>query len=141
MSDPLKNLSDALAQIKPHPEVKSEKIYMICGVALFCVWGLVSSALLFNTNLWDLDSALLRSIICIVFAGLLPVAIHLYEVQVGKTRFEWKTVFISLTFGGIPTLFLGSILQAILLSCGVHSLFGLQIDTWYWKFPITDINP
>ena len=25
MSDPLKNLSDALAQIKPHPEVKSKR--------------------------------------------------------------------------------------------------------------------
>jgi len=129
----MKNLLNALAQIKPQPKAKSERIYAICAVALYPVWGLVSSALLLNAGF--LHSQLFRSIIGVAFAGLLPVALHLYEVRAGKIYFEWKTVFISVSFGGILTLFLGSILQAFLLLCGVHSLFGLRIDIWYWNFP------
>jgi|GEM_PF-6998261 len=58
-----------------------------------------------------------------------------WEVLRGKTYFEWKIIFVSISLGGIPTLFLGTILQFLLLLCGIHSLFGLRIDTWHWKFP------
>ena len=133
MSDPMKNLLDALAQIKPQPRPKSERVYKICAVALYPVWGLLSSALLLNSGF--IRSQLPRSIVGIAFAGLLPVALHLCEVRSRKTDFEWETVLISLSLGGILTLFLGTLLHGLLLLCGVHGLFCLRIENWHWKFP------
>lgn len=133
MSDPEKDLLEALSKIEPKPKRKSEMICTACGIALYPAWGLLSSALLLNSNF--LRNQLLSSVAGIGFAGLLPVALHFYEVWSGKTCFEWKTVFICLSFGGILTLFLGCILQAVLLFFGVQSIAGLRIDTWSWKFP------
>jgi len=104
----MKNLLDALAKIKPPPRPRSEKIYTVCAAALYPLWGFVSSALLLNADF--LHGRLLRSFTGVAFAGVFPIALHLYEVKIGKTYFEWKTVFISLSFGGILTLFLDSIL-------------------------------
>jgi hypothetical protein len=133
MSDPAKKFTDALEKTKPPPTPKSEKIYTVCGAALYPVWGLVSSAVLFNADF--LHGWAIRSLTGIAAAGLYPVALHLYEVKIGKTDFEWKTVLISLSFGGIFSVFSGSILQGILWLCGIHNIFGLRLDTWYWKFP------
>jgi hypothetical protein len=109
------------------------RIYTICAVALYPVWGLVSSSLLLNSGF--LHSRVLRSAAGIALGGLLPVALHCFEVLVGKAQFEWKTVLISITLGGVFAIFLGTLLQGFLLLCGIHSVFGLRIDTWYWEFP------
>jgi hypothetical protein len=135
----MKKCLDALAQIKPQPKQKSERILTIIGIALYPIWGVISSALLLNSNF--IHNQLLATAVGIVFAGLLPVAMHLYEVQTDKKYFEWKTVFVSLSFGGIITIFLGSILQALLLVCGVHRILGLSIDAWYWRFPSWMLQP
>ena len=69
-------------------------------------------------------------------AGLLPVALHLYEVKKGKTEFSWGTVSVCLSVGGMAAISFGFILQAfLLLVCGVHSVFGLPIDWSFWKLP------
>jgi len=106
----------------------------IWALLLYPLWGVLSSALLLNSSLFH-DGQIQRGLVGVVFAGLLPVGLHIYEVLSGETRFEWSTVFVSLSLGGVLTLFLGSILQAILLWCGIHSILGLRIDSWYWKFP------
>lgn len=133
MNDLMKKCLDSLKQIKPQPKPKFERFFTILRIALYPIWGVISSALLLNSIF--IPNQLLAAAVGITFAGLLPVTMHLYEVRTGKTYFEWKTVFISLSLGGILTLFLGSILQGLLLLCGVHSILGLRIDTWYWRFP------
>ena len=66
-----------------------EKIYAVCGFALYPIWGLLSSALLLTrTNLPSRSGQLLSAVICIVVAGILPVALHIYEAHPGRTMFS-----------------------------------------------------
>jgi hypothetical protein len=133
MNHPMKNLLDAIANIEPLPKPKSDTIYEILAIVLYPFWGLVSSAVLLDTHL--VRGKLWQAFTGIAFAGLLPVALHVFEVSIGKTDFDWKVVLIGISFGGILTVFLGSILQAILLWFGIHNVLGLRIDNWYWMFP------
>jgi hypothetical protein len=122
------------ANIKKSVQPKSDRIKTISVIAICPIWGLVSSALLLNLDLSH--SQLVNSIIGILFAGLLPVTVHIYEALVGKECFEWKIIFASISLGGIFILFLGSILQNLLLICGICNLLGIRIDTWSWMFPM-----
>lgn len=120
-------LSFPLGSVQPAPKPISEKAYTICGVVLYPVWGLV--ALLLDANVLHGPS-----LTGVAIAGLLPLAAHIYEVKIGKTFFEWKTLFISVPLGGFYAVYFGNILQSLLLLCGVHSLFGLRFDPSYLMF-------
>ena len=114
------------------------KIYSVLGFALYPVWGLLSSALLLTRTRLPSHGLLLSAVVCIVVAGLLPVGLHIYEAQTGKTMFSWGTLFLSLTIGGIASIMLGALLQGLLIILGVHNILGLRIDQWYWRIPVVD---
>jgi hypothetical protein len=109
------------------------RAFTIGALILYPFWGMISSALLFSTSVFH--DLLLFSIVGVLFAGLLPVALHLFEVRFLREAFSWGTMVASLTFGGMVTLFLGSLLQVVLLWCGIHSFLGLPLDSWGWRFP------
>jgi hypothetical protein len=116
----------------------SEKAYTVLSFALYPIWGLMSSTILFtHTNVlaygWFAGAAA-----GIGFAGLLPAALHLYESRRGKADFAWSTLFLSLLVGGIAAVMFGAILQGLLVICGVRSLMGMPIDRWYWNLPLSD---
>ena len=113
-------------------------LYWVCGFALYALWGLLTSALLFNFTRIRSSGVLITIITCVIAAGLMPVALHLYEVRFRGTMFSWQTVFISLFLGGIAAIMFGTILQGLLLLAGVRSICGIPIDTWYWVLPTVD---
>ncbi len=115
-----------------------ERVYSVVGFGLYPVWGLLSSVLLLTRTSLPSHGQLLSAVTCILVAGLLPVGLHLYEAQTGRTMFSWGTLFISLLGGGVASIMFGALLQGLLIICGVHSIFGLQIDQWYWRLPGAD---
>jgi hypothetical protein len=66
--------------------------------------------------------------------GLLPLGLHVYEAIKRETESSFSTVLVALIGGGTCAVILGSILQALLLLCGVHNILGLRIDHWYWDW-------
>jgi hypothetical protein len=115
-----------------------ERVYSLVGFALYPVWGLVSSALLLTRTSIPSHGLLLSTGVCIVVAGALPVGLHIYEAQTGKAMFSWGTLFLSLKVGGIASIMFGALLPGLLILLGVHSILGLRIDQWYWRFPVVD---
>lgn len=79
MNDLMKKCLDSLKQIKPQPKPKFERFFTILRIALYPIWGVISSALLLNSIF--IPNQLLAAAVGITFAGLLPVAMHLYEVR------------------------------------------------------------
>lgn len=110
----------------------------VLGFGLYAVWGLFTSAFLFNFTQFLSDGVLISTVTCVMAAGLMPVGLHLYEVRFRGTMFSWQTVFISLFLGGIAAIMFGALLQGLLLLCGIRSIFGVPMDTWYWKLPVVD---
>jgi len=107
----------------------------IGAIALYACWGLLSSAVLFNVSWIRPDGLIWRGFVGLTLAGIMPTVWHFYEVRRGQSELSFGSVFACMYAGGIAALFLGSVLQWILVLCGVRSIFGLHIDAWYWKFP------
>jgi hypothetical protein len=117
--------------MKQDPEI----VQIVSGFALYAAWGMLSSAVLFTYTPVVADGTLFNAAVGIIVAGLMPVALHLYEVHKGETYFSLGTVSLCLFFGGIQVVLLSSFLQFLLVAFGVHSILGLSIENWYWKFP------
>jgi len=97
-------------------------------------WGIVASALLLPAFAWVGVPRLLASVLCMLLVGFPPIT--LYYLRSGELKqFAWYTWPIGWWFAGMACLFIGTILQVVLLACGVHSILGLRIDTWLWSFP------
>ena len=113
--------------------LKAQRLFTASMVVLYPLWGLISSAMLFG--ILPIRSRLLCSLLAILLAGLLPLGLYLIEVRCFAQPFEWPMIFASLSIGGVMTLFFGSLLQALLLACGIDSIFGLPLNVWGWRFP------
>ena len=112
-----------------------ELLYPVCTLAAYSVWGLLLSAALFAAIDLSHVNRFAFAALAIFIGGLLPFAQHLFEVHFRHERFSWGVIAASLTLGGVVTLLFGSFLQALLLVLGIHSIFGLPIDDWSWRFP------
>jgi len=132
-------MMDSLNRLPPDPriqrECRYEIIHAIITVALYAFWGLFSSAMLFNIALLNSQGWLVRTLVGILLAGVMPVGLYIYRVKRRGEYFSWVTGFQFFIWGGIPVIFMGSILQWLLLSCGLQQICGLAIDNWHWSFP------
>ena len=110
-------------------------LYFIGLFVAYAFWGLLTTSSLFLLCSYYHFNQFLFILCGVLSAGLLPALAHLFEVRFRGEYFSWGVIFASLTIGGIMVLFLGCILQALLLKFGAHTILGLPIDNGSWKFP------
>jgi hypothetical protein len=89
MGDGFKDLMASMANIKPRPNPIKETVYLACVLVFYSLWGLLSSAILLNSGV--VRGQVLRSLLGIVFAGILPASLHVYEARQGKVHVERGT--------------------------------------------------
>jgi hypothetical protein len=99
------------------------------------VWGFLSSVVLFNLFPPPVTGSLLLGLAGLTIAGTYVATLHIRDVLREPKRFSLGVFLVSLYVGGAWSVFLGSIIQILFLWGGVHRIFGLSIDRWYWHFP------
>ena len=101
----------------------------------YAAGGLVSTVLVLGPVFAHTKSKLLAGLACISVAGILPVIAYWREVRAGLRTASASDVLVCCLVGGIWSIFLGTLIQGLLLMFGVHNILGLPIDHWCWKFP------